>query len=170
MDSFVAASPILSIIPFEEARSGIPINLKIPSINVDAAIEQVGTTPDGAMDVPKEPENVAWFNLGPRPRENGSSVIAGHSGYKDNKPAVFDSLYKLQQGDKIYIEDEFGATTIFVVRESRRYDPKADATSVFSSYDGLSHLNFITCTGAWNEKERTHSDRLVVFSDKIDSE
>src|SRR3989344_283531 len=105
-----AATPILNIIPLEEeqTRSGIPVRLKIPSINVDANIEHVGTTPDGAMDVPKEPEDVAWFNLGPRPGETGSSVIAGHSGYKDNKPAIFDNLDKLQKGEKIYVEDEFG--------------------------------------------------------------
>ena len=107
-----------------------------------------------------------FYNLGPRPGEIGSSVIAGHSGYKDNKPAVFDNLNKMQKGDTIYVEDELGTTVTFVVRESRTYDPKADASSVFGSDDGASHLNFVTCTGAWNETERTHSDRLVVFADR----
>jgi len=32
------------------------------------------------MDLPKERANVAWFNLGPRPGENDSAVIAGHYG------------------------------------------------------------------------------------------
>lgn len=145
---------------------GLPIRIKIPSISVNANIEQVSTTLDGAMDVPKEPQDVAWFALGPRPGEIGNAVIDGHSGYKDNKPAVFDNLNKLQKGDKIYVEDKFGVTTSFVVRELRSYNPKADTSSVFSSDDGGIHLNLITCTGTWNETERTHSDRLVVFADK----
>ena len=48
------------------------------------AVEDVGLTPGGAMDVPKGPSDVAWFDLGPRPGEVGSAVIAGHEGWKDN--------------------------------------------------------------------------------------
>jgi LPXTG-site transpeptidase (sortase) family protein len=118
------------------------------------------------MDVPKGPDDAAWFNLGPRPGEIGSSVIDGHSGYKNNRPAVFDKLYKLKKGDKIYVEDDKGNITTFVVREFKTYNPKADAKMVFSSNDGGSHLNLITCSGSWNKVERTHSDRLVVFADK----
>ena len=69
----------------EQATSGFPVRLRIPSINVDAPVEYVGLTPDGAMDVPKERANVAWFNLGPRPGENGSAVVAGHYGWEKRK-------------------------------------------------------------------------------------
>jgi LPXTG-site transpeptidase (sortase) family protein len=150
----------------EQASSGIPAHFKIPSINIDATVEYVGLTPDGAMDVPKGPSNVAWFDLGTRPGEKGSSVIAGHSGYKNNIPAVFDNLHKLKKGDKIYVEDEMGATTTFVVREIQNYDLDADAKEVFSSSDGASHLNLITCGGVWNATKKTHSKRIVVFTDK----
>ena len=128
----------------EQASTGLPVRLKIPKINVDAVVEYVGLTSEGAMDVPKGPMEVAWFSLGPRPGEQGSSVIAGHSGYKDNIPAVFDNLHKLKKGDRIYVEDGNGTITTFVVRESRRYDPEADASNVFDLNDGNVHLNLIT--------------------------
>lgn len=146
--------------------SSLPIHLKIPSINVDALIESVGLTSDGAMDVPKGPAEVAWYNLGPRPGEMGSAVIDGHSGYKNNQPAVFDNLYKLQKGDKIYVENDTGVTTTFIVREIQKYNPNADASDVFISNDGKSHLNLITCTGIWNKIWKSHSERLIVFADK----
>ncbi|MDO8443215.1 MAG: class F sortase [bacterium] len=145
---------------------GLPTRLKIPSINVDASVEYVGLTPDGAMDVPKERANVAWFNLGPRPGDNGSAAIAGHYGWKDGKGSAFDNLYKLRKGDKIYVEDDKGVITTFVVRESRRYNPKMDASNVFSSNDGKPHLNLITCEGVWDKVSKTYSKRLVVFTDK----
>lgn len=151
----------------EQTSLGFPIRLKIPGINIDAAIENVGITPEGAMDAPKLPEEVAWYKLGSRPGEIGSAVIAGHSGYKDNKPAVFDNLHKLKKGDKIYVQDEKGTMTAFVVRKIKNYNPDADAGDVFGSNDGIAHLNFVTCTGLWNAKEKTHSQRLVVFTDKI---
>lgn len=162
----LSAANITTFFEQEQSRSGLPVRLKIPNLNVDAPFEYVGLTPDGAMDVPKERANVAWFNLGQRPGENGSAVIAGHYGWKNGKASVFDNLYKLHKGDKLYIEDENGATLTFVVRESRRYDPEADASDVFGSSDGKPHLNLITCEGVWDEASKTYSKRLVVFTDK----
>ena len=149
-----------------DARSELPVRLKIPAIDVESKFEYVGLTPDGSMDAPKEPANAGWFNLGPRPGENGSAVIAGHYGWKNGIPAVFDNLSKLKKGDKIYIEDENGVSISFVVRESRSYDPKADASTVFNSSDGKAHLNLITCEGSWNRLKKSYSKRLVVFADQ----
>lgn len=146
--------------------STLPIRLKIPKIRVDADVEPVGIAADGSMDVPKDPVDVAWFKLGPRPGENGSSVISGHYGWKNKKPSVFDNLHKLRKGDKLYITDDLGIITTFVVREARRYDPKADASAVFASSDGKSHLNLVTCEGIWNKILKSYSKRLVVFADK----
>jgi len=168
-----SASLTKNIIPLslqEKTNSSLLMRLKIPSINIDATIDYVGLTPDGTMDVPKGPNDVAWYNLGTRPGGTGSAVIDGHSGYKDNKPAVFDNLYKLQKGDKIYVEDEKGVIITFMVREIRKYDPKAEAGDVFVSSDAKAHLNLITCTGIWDETEKSRSERLVVFTDEVSSE
>ena len=144
----------------------LPIRLTIPKINVDAPIEYVGLSQDGAMDAPKGPLEVAWFNLGPRPGETGNAVLAGHEGWKDGIPAVFDTLHALRKGDRLYVEDEKGLITTFVVRELRTFGKDEDATDVFSSTDGKSHLNLITCEGSWNKTEKSYSHRLVVFADK----
>ena len=143
-----------------------PVRLKIPRINLDAAVEHVGTAPDGAMDTPNGPDDVAWFDEGPLPGGKGSAVIDGHSGWKDGRAAAFDNLYKLHTGDKITVEDGTGTTTSFVVREIRSYDPKADDREVFFSSDGKSHLNLITCEGVWDAVSKSYSKRLVVFADK----
>jgi LPXTG-site transpeptidase (sortase) family protein len=151
----------------EKAGPGLPIRLIIPKINVDTAIEYVSITSDGEMGVPEGPDNVAWFELGPRPGEIGSAVMAGHYGpWKDGRRSVFDNLNKLKEGDKLYVEDDKGMIISFVVRESRRYDPKADASNVFYSNDGKSHLNLVTCEGVWDQVSQNYSQRLVVFAEK----
>lgn len=152
--------------PEEQVVFGLPVRLRIPNINVDAAIEQVGVTSRGAMDVPKGPDGAAWFKFGPRPGERGSSVIAGHYGWKNQIPAVFDNLHELQKGDKLYVEDENGVIITFVVRESRRYNAKGNASDVFGSIDGKAHLNLITCEGVWSKVSESRPGRLVVFADK----
>ena len=157
------------IIPSEPIFSSdnkiVTKRIKIPKINVDASIESVGLI-SGRMDVPEYPMDTAWLSLSSFPGEIGNAVIDGHSGYKDNIPAVFDDLHLLRIGDKLYIEDEKGKTIVFVVRETKIYDPDADALKVFSSSDGLSHLNLITCVGTWDTTTKSRSNRLVVFSDR----
>ena len=105
--------------------------------------------------------------MGPIPGELGSSIIDGHSGWKNGIPAVFDNLYKLKKGDNIYVEDKNGKVSTFVVRETKMYDSKANPAEVFVSNDGKAHLNLITCAGVWDNTLKSHSSRLVVFTDKV---
>lgn len=150
----------------EQVEIGLPARLKIPSINVDAPVEYVGLTSEGAMDVPQDPANVAWFNLRSRPGQIGTAVIAGHYDWTNNTPAVFDDLHKLRIGDKISVEDEKGIDVTFIVREIRTYGKDAVVPEVFGSSDGKAHLNLITCKGSWNKAEQSYSERLVVFTDE----
>ena len=146
--------------------SDLPIKLKIPAIKVNSTIESIGLTLDGAVDSPLGPSNAGWYKLGPKPGEIGNAIIDGHSGWKDGIPAVFDNLYKIQIGDRIYIENGKGVTITFIVRKIMKYDPNITATDVFISSDKKSHLNLITCTGVWDSVLKSHSSRLIVFTDK----
>jgi LPXTG-site transpeptidase (sortase) family protein len=153
-------------IPAVEIVAGIPEHLRIPSIGVDAFIESAGLTDLGAMAVPEGPVNVAWFSLGPRPGAVGSAVIAGHYGWKNGINAVFDSLSQLKRGDEIYVQDTMGYIMSFVVSGVVIYGENDSTTAVFSSNDGIAHLNLITCGGVWNAKRKSYSERIVVFTDK----
>jgi LPXTG-site transpeptidase (sortase) family protein len=150
---------------FEQTSSELPVRLEIPKINIDATIGDVGLTSNGEMGAPVGPTSTVWFDLGSRPGENGSAVIAGHDGWKNGTPAVFDDLYKLQIGDKVYVTDGQGIVTVFVVRRIQTYDQNGDASDVFNSNDGKAHLNLITCAGTWNATQKSYSNRLVVFTD-----
>jgi len=144
----------------------LPLRLKIPVINVDAAVYYVGLTSDGTMDIAKDPDKVAWYEFGPRPGEIGSAVIAGHYGWIGDKGSIFNDIHTLKKGDELSVTDEKGTVIIFVVREIRQYNPESDATTVFKSNDGKSHLNLITCSGVWENHEQSYSNRLIVFTDR----
>lgn len=165
-----SAESIERIVFGEQKKEGLPVRLIIPKINVAAVILSTGLTPDGAMDVPGSPDDVAWFDLGPRPGEHGSAVISGHFGWKNGRAAVFDNLHKLAVGDKISTEDESGVRTTFVVHGLRKLKEHEDAGAVFGSNDGGAHLNLITCGGTWDKAKKSYSDRLVVFADKVDEQ
>jgi len=146
---------------------GIPIRLKIPEIKLNVSLEQVGLTARGAVDVPKGKLNAAWFNLWPRPGEVGNAIIVGHYGtFKNGLKAVFNNLDKLKVGDKIYVEDNLGRVTTFVVRKFQVYNATDIATDVFISEDNQAHLNLITCGGIWDKVSKSYSKRLVIFADR----
>ena len=168
--------PVPTNIPQEKTKTvikkpiatNLPVRIKIPRIKVNAKLESVGLTKDGAVGVPKGPTSAAWFNLSPRPGEKGSSVITGHYGYwKGGISTVFNFINRLKKGDRILVEDGKGVVTTFVVREIQSYDPNANAVDVFADTDGKAHLNLITCEGVWNARTKSFPKRLVVFADKI---
>lgn len=143
-----------------------PIRLVIPSIKVNAVVASTGLTSDGSMDIKKSPIDVAWYKFGPSPGSKGSAVIAGHYGWENGRGSVFNDLHSLRPGNVVTVKNEAGALVSFVVRKTKLYDPEADASEIFTSSDGKSHLNLITCEGEWIEARQTYSRRLVVFSDK----
>ncbi|MEO8065235.1 MAG: sortase [Candidatus Doudnabacteria bacterium] len=165
----IASAPVLAGIKDQPADYGQPLRLVIPSLNVDAAIENVGETAGGAMDVPKRPEDVGWYDQGPKPGQEGSSVIAGHLDWTNGKAAVFYNLNKLVKGDMVQILTENGESVPFAVRETRFYDFDAKVPEVYSSDSGA-HLNLVTCAGVWDKSKKTYSKRFVVFADLVDGE
>jgi sortase A len=146
----------------------VPMTLKIDSINVDARINPVGVTPSGNMDIDENPKELAWYKFGAKPGEKGNAVIAGHYGWKNGVPSVFNDLNQLEVGNKISSFDDKGQEIIFAVTRTELYKPDQDAIDVFKSKDGKSHLNLITCQGSWNNSARTYNERLVVFTDRVE--
>ena len=146
---------------------GRPRRLEIPSIKVDAVVDDTGLTDQGAMGIPVGPTTTAWFSPGPRPGEIGSAVIDGHYGWVGGVPAVFDRLQEVLPGAKILIHDEAGKIITFTVREIQTYTLHQGTTEIFRSTDGRSHLNLITCEGAWNAATKSYPKRLVVFADGL---
>lgn len=141
-----------------------PKRIVIPSINVNAKVDDVGLTEIGAMGVPEKIEDVGWFSFGVKPGQKGSAVMAGHLNGKSGERGVFADLEKIQAGDRFYVEDETGVASWFVVRKVKEYDP-GFASEVFEKDDGI-YLNLITCGGEWKKSVKSYSKRLVIFSEK----
>lgn len=144
-----------------------PVQLKISKINVDTTVAAVGLTAEGNMDIDENPKQAAWYQLGAKPGEEGSAVIAGHYGWKKSVPSVFNDLHTLVAGDEISTVGEDGKVMTFVVSRLATYAPDQDATDVFRSDDGKAHLNLVTCQGSWNNSQSTYSERLVVFTNLV---
>lgn len=151
-----------------EQPSIVPVTLEIPAIDVSTTVEKTGVLPDGRMGVPKDTDNVAWFAPGSMPGERGNAVMAGHV---DDlvSPAVFYDLKKLKVGDQVFVTGDDGEKLTFEVTRKETY-PRLDAPldNIFgSSY--AKRLNLITCVGKYDPKTTERADRLVVFTELVES-
>lgn len=146
-------------------RAGRPTRLRIPAIRVDAAIEDVGLTADGAMDVPKDYNNTAWYEPGSRPGDQGNAAIAGHVDSKTG-PAVFWDLPKLQAGDEVFVVGDDGVERRFVVTGRESYG-RADAPleRIFGSTTAR-QLNLITCDprSTFDRSKGGYAANVVIYA------
>ena len=148
----------------------VPLELQIPSLQVNAPVLGVGLTTNNLMDAPKgdigDPiwGSAFWFRGGGIPGNVGTATIGGHVNDPLGRPEIFADLGYLRRGDLIIIHIKDTTLDIrFLVDETKTYsiqqssDP-AILTQIFGAGpvagtgpqpapDGLSHLTLITCAG-----------------------
>lgn len=157
-----AATP--APLPTPLPRPGLPVRLTIPTIGVDAEVEHVGLAPDGAMDVPKNYANTAWYAPGTRPGERGNAAINGHVDSKTGK-AIFWDLKKLKPGDEIIVGGDDGVERTFVVTSTEIYKrAEAPLNRIFGPAAGA-YLNLITCDGVFDRRRQEYDSNLVVYTE-----
>ncbi len=144
-----------------------PLNIFIKQLSIDAPITEVGLNNQGNIDTPKNPDSVGWFSYGVRPGEVGSAVLDGHLDTTE-KGAVFWNLKNIKVGETVSIKSSDGKTSMFRVKEKKlyNYNDTSALAQVFGKND-KAYLNLITCAGNWLKNKNSYSQRLVVFTEKI---
>lgn len=157
--------PQVSPSPTPSPTPGLmPATLIIPKLKIQAAVEPVGVTETGNMDVPKNAADVAWYSYGVWPSQEGNAVIAGHYDTPTGAPAIFYRLRTLKVGDEVEVISENAIHSVFEVSEVSTipYD-KMPNEEIFKSKPGK-NLNLITCGGIWDMTKKTYTDRIVVYT------
>jgi hypothetical protein len=148
----------------------VPLELQIPSLQVNAPVLGVGLTSGNEMDAPKGPINdpvwhkAFWYRGSGLPGESGTATIAGHVNDPLGRPEIFANLQDLLPGDLIIIHYTRSNVDIsFIVDQVKVYSLKessdpavlaqiygagpVNGTEPQPALDGLSHLTLITCAG-----------------------
>jgi len=108
-DSLYAAEPsaqleeLVTPAATAPAPTALPVRLVIPKIGLDAPVTVKGLDPNGAMQNPNGPEDVAWYDFTARPGPGGNAVFPGHLDCHDYGPAVFARLREMTAGDLVVV-------------------------------------------------------------------
>jgi LPXTG-site transpeptidase (sortase) family protein len=143
-----------------------PGRLVIPSIGVNAPVEQVGVDSTGAMGVPTQSSDTAWYKLGPPPGDAGDAVIDGHLDWYDTSRAVFYSLKDLNIGDLIEVQRVDGVSHHFRVTNVQSVAYNATVPGLFAT-TGPPRLSLITCGGKWDTRLGQYLQRVIVDSSMV---
>ncbi|MBR7838631.1 class F sortase, partial [Actinospica durhamensis] len=141
-----------------------PTRLRIPSIGVDAAVDELGLNTDGTVAVPGVPNDAGWYNGSATPGQTGASVLLGHVDFVGTGPAVFYRLGELKPGETIVVERKDGSSATFsvdAVREALKSD--FPTQEVYGPTDGTAQLRLVTC-GDWDSGQHKYVGNTIVFA------
>jgi len=164
--------PALEVVaPSRDVEPGDhPVRLRVPALDIDARVQEVGVTASGNMATPSNFTDVGWYKYGTPPGFRGSAVIAGHVDNGLALPGVFKRLNELAVGDHLYVKTQDGSEALFRVVEIQTYPYTHVPRDVLFARTDTARLNLITCEGAWVSGERTYDLRLVVYTELVSAE
>jgi len=143
--------------------SAVPVSIGIPRLHVFSPLEDLGVDDDGVMEVPTEPADAGWYELGPSPGALGPAVVAGHVTW-NQAPAVFFRLAELRPGDVVQVTRTDDVVAVFEVTRVERYPKTAFPTDmVFGAIDHAG-LRLITCGGDYEQAAHRYTDNVVAFA------
>jgi hypothetical protein len=166
----------------------VPLELRIPALQLNAPVLAVGITSKNVMDAPQGPaddpvwQKAFWYRGGSVPGEVGTATIAGHVDGWYGQQALFSHLKDLVPGDLITVHNtRSGIEVHFVVTEMATYAGRQAASPTLRERiygtgpvsgkgpqpapDGLAHLTLITCSGDFIGGAYDH--RLVVYAERV---
>jgi LPXTG-site transpeptidase (sortase) family protein len=144
-----------------------PKLIQIPSININAYIQQVGINEDNEIAVPGIEGNVGWYIYSVKPGQKGLSIIDGHVD-STSGAGVFRNLKDLKIDDTFWIEYGDGSTVTFKVIDKKQVSVSEANTLLFSKRsDVKEQLNLITCGGNYHADEFRYDDRIIIVTEKV---
>ncbi|PRZ44078.1 sortase (surface protein transpeptidase) [Antricoccus suffuscus] len=143
-----------------------PTHIDVPAIGVSSDLLQLGTNPDGTVQVPplEKDSRAGWFTGSPTPGQLGPSIVLGHIDSKEYGPGVFFKLGALKPGDQVSITRTDATVAVFNIDKVAQY-PKNQFPTI-EVYGNTDHaaLRLITCGGKFDFTAHSYEDNIVVFA------
>lgn len=138
-------------------------SLIIKKLSVNATVEPVGVTTNGEMGTSKSLYNVAWYKDGTIPGNDGSAVMAGHSG-APGELGIFKNIDQLNSGDEIDYKFKDGNVVKYTIYKKATYPANDMPLKDIFNKAGGRYLNLISCYGNWDYASSRFDKRIVVYA------
>lgn len=150
--------------PVDPPLGSTPFQIIIPSIGVEATVNAFGLDANAVPEVPRNGQEVAWYDWSAEPGTGSNAVLAGHVTW--GGAGVFYYLDQLSDGDEILLRSGDGAELSYVVDESFLVDPADPSALGVMAPTEDDTITVITCGGAYSPTGGRfggeYSDRRIV--------
>ncbi len=140
-----------------------PARVRVPAIDVDAPVVDLGLNPDRTLQVPEDVDTTGWWAGGARPGAPGPAVVVGHVD-SETGPAVFYRLRDLAAGDRIEVVGADGTVLPFEVDRVATVPKESFPTAeVYGPTDGPA-LRLVTCGGDFDDEAQHYRDNTIAYA------
>ena len=144
----------------------LPRYISIPELGVRARIKHTGVDKSGAVDAPKNVNDVSWYNESAKPGNAiGSSLLLGHvSGW--TSAGVSKKIDQLKPGQRFEIEKGSGEKLTYEVTKGERIPlAQVDMSKILGTEVAGEHdMKLMTCSGKYNKDTKQFEERYVVYA------
>jgi hypothetical protein len=152
-----------SLVSLTASARPAPTRLVIPTLGVDARVDDVGVQDDGDMVIPAAPTSVGWYRYGAAPEDSrGNTVIAGHVATRKDGPGALAPLRAAEPGMRVTVTTTDGTEHDYEVVGREAIVKEALPVDQIFARDGRPLLVLITCGGEYLPELRSHRDNVVV--------
>lgn len=148
-------------VPADEPRA-----IYIDKLGVSARVLPMGRNADNSLQAPINIYDAGWYTSSAKPGQPGATLIDGHSGL--SVPGIFSRLGDLEPGDHIRVETGGRATRNYEVVKRDVVDrDDVNMSELMIPHGADRGLNLVSCTGAWDSRAGTASQRVLIFAKEI---
>ncbi len=159
--------PIGALSSFKTAAD-TPRAVYIDKLKVSARLQPMNVNKDGSMQAPRNIFDAGWYTSSAKPSKGGAVVINAHAS-GPTREGIFAYLDTLIEGDQIMVETGDNTKYAYEVIGKETVDKTAVDMQKLMLPQGnnIQAANFITCSGKWQSKEQTFSQRTLVYTKLI---
>jgi sortase family protein len=138
-----------------------PAAVAIGALHVDAPVDPVGVTSDGALVIPQDPARLGWWiGSAMAGEKRGTVLLAGHVDTASDGPGALFQLEELPMGALIKLRAD-GETVTYRAVARRSYHKSRLPADLFTT-DTAARLVLITCGGAFHHG--SYTDNVVLYA------
>jgi hypothetical protein len=143
-----------------------PVRIRIPSMDVDSRLIDLGLAKDGSVEVPEAVDVAGWYDQGPRPGQDGPAVILGHVDSKD-APGIFFDLVDVERGALVRIDRADGTSAQFRITHVEKMPKTRFPTDLVYAPSLDPTLRLVTCGGSYDHSRRSYRDNVIAFAELV---
>jgi sortase (surface protein transpeptidase) len=158
-----SSSAAAHALPSDEPRGAQPpVGIRIPAIDIDSAVQHVGTE-DRVLQIPPEPWVVGWWRDGARPGgDRGTVVLTAHLDSRKYGTGPFVRAKELPRGAAMVMVDTEGLKHRYRVERVDTFHKAALPYEELFRQSGPERVVLVTCGGTYDRNNGGWDSNVVV--------